>query len=195
MLDTSTLTDLALQSYQHYLNVDEALRYQRFVRRERQRQFLAGRVLLRRSLGQLLKVPHTSLRLIEQRNNAPLLDWPDSPDIGFSLSHSGNWVACAVSATSRLGLDIELLNPARDFSALALHVFDAEENACLNQQDQADRMHDFYRLWTSKEAHIKLNVPSAQCIQLAHTELSITLCSARQLTATPQLLQTSLSVE
>ncbi|MFZ6758559.1 4'-phosphopantetheinyl transferase family protein [Undibacterium sp. Ji50W] len=189
------ITDIDLAAYLPWLSKNEVLRYQRFVKRERQRQFLAGRVLLRQSLSQLLDVPVSTLQLTERPGNAPRLDFPACPELGFSLSHSGNWLACAVSADSRLGLDIELLNPDRDFSALALQAFDAAENAWLHQQDAGSRVRDFYQLWTSKEAHIKLNVASAECLHFQHPELSITLCSARQFTSPPQLLHIGLSAE
>ncbi|MBC3919843.1 4'-phosphopantetheinyl transferase superfamily protein [Undibacterium sp. CY18W] len=199
-MDSSLIEDRELACYISWLGPTELQRYQRFVRPERQRQFLLGRILLRQSLSQLLDVPVSALQLTECPGNAPQLDFPVCPDLGFSLSHSGNWVACALSASTRLGLDIELLNPDRDFSALALHAFDAAENAWLQQQDAGNRMHDFYRLWTSREAHIKLNaklnaelnVENAECLHFPHPELSITLCSAEQLTSSPQLLHIDL---
>lgn len=184
------ISDIDLAGYFPWLSTSEVLRYERFIKKERQRQFLAGRVLLRLALGQLLDLPASTLQLTERPGNAPQLDFPACPDLGFSLSHSGNWVACAVSTSTRLGLDIELLDPDRDFSALALHAFDAAENAWLQQQDAGNRVRDFYQLWTSKEARIKLNAANAsaeQCIHFPHPELSIMLCSAGQLTPPPQL--------
>ncbi|WP_422975892.1 4-phosphopantetheinyl transferase [Undibacterium sp. Ji49W] len=198
-MDSSLIEDRELACYTSWLGPTELQRYQRFVRSERQRQFLLGRILLRHSLSQLLDVPVSVLQLTERPGNAPQLDFPVCPDLGFSLSHSGNWVACALSASTRLGLDIELLNPDRDFPALALHAFDAAdavENAWLQQQDVGNRMHDFYRLWTSREARIKLNaklnMENAECLHFPHPELSITLCSAGQLTSPPQLLHIDL---
>ncbi|MFZ6767714.1 4'-phosphopantetheinyl transferase family protein [Undibacterium sp. Di26W] len=194
-MDSSLVNDGELACYTSWFTPTELQRYQGFVRRERQWQFLVGRILLRQSLSQLLGVPASTLQLTERPGNAPQLDFPAYPDLGFSLSHSGNWVACAVSTSTRLGLDIELLDPDRDFSALALHAFDAVDNAWLQQQDAASRVRDFYQLWTSKEAHIKLNVTSAECLHFQHPELSITLCSARQFTSPPQLLHIGLSAE
>ncbi|PXX47559.1 4'-phosphopantetheinyl transferase family protein [Undibacterium pigrum] len=195
LLSLHTLTDSVLVNFLPWLSESEVQRYQRFIRPERQRQFLAGRILLRQALARLLDMSATELELIEQAGNAPRLVRPELSDAGFSLSHSGPWVACAVSASTKLGLDIEMLNPERDFSALALQAFNADENAWLAQQDAGNRLHDFYQLWTTKEAQIKLNQKSMQCVHLPHPELSITLCSSRRLTSAPQLLQISLSAK
>ncbi|MCH8620662.1 4'-phosphopantetheinyl transferase superfamily protein [Undibacterium sp. TS12] len=195
LVDSSSIKDRELTCYTSWLAPTELRRYRCFVRPERQRQFLIGRVLLRQRLSQLLEVPVDVLQLTERPGNAPQLDFPAFPDIGFSLSHSGNWIGCALSSNNKLGLDIELLNPDRDFSALALHAFDAEESVWINQQDADNRMHAFYQLWTKKEAQIKLNLPCAQCLQLPHHALSITLCSDRQFVSPPLLLQVGLSAE
>ncbi|MBI3285472.1 MAG: 4'-phosphopantetheinyl transferase superfamily protein [Burkholderiales bacterium] len=182
-----------LAPYLAWLSAGETERYQRFVRRERQRQFLLGRILLRQALSPLLQIPAGKLSLTEQSGRAPRLDgWPD---IGFSISHSGAWLACAVSATTGLGLDIERLNPARDFHALAQHAFDADEIAWLQARPAASLAADFYRLWSSKEARFKVGAPGAHCLQLPHPELAIALCSAQPLAQTPSLLRTSLSPE
>lgn len=195
LLSLHALTEVVLANFLPWLTESEVQRYRRFIRPERRQQFLAGRIILRRALAQLLDMPATELEVIEQAGNAPRLGQPELSDVGFSLSHSGQWVACAVSGNTKLGLDIEMLNPERDFSALALQAFNADENTWLAQQDAGNRLHDFYQLWTAKEAQIKLNQASVQCVHLPHPELSITLCSSRQLTSAPQLLQTSLSAE
>ncbi|MBI3728161.1 MAG: 4'-phosphopantetheinyl transferase superfamily protein [Burkholderiales bacterium] len=195
LLSLHAVNDAGLSVFLPWLSSSEVQRYQRFIRPERQRQFLVGRILLRQALSGLLGLPATELEVIEQPGNAPRLNDPELTHAGFSLSHSGSWVACAVSANSKLGLDIELLNPDRDFSALALQAFNADENDWLAQQDASDRVRDFYQLWTTKEAQIKLNVVSAQCMQFVHPELSITLCSDKQFASTPQLLLSSLSAK
>ncbi|MES2039443.1 MAG: 4'-phosphopantetheinyl transferase superfamily protein [Pseudomonadota bacterium] len=195
LLSLRALSDADLSGFLPWLSSSEVQRYQRFIRPERQRQFVAGRILLRQALSSLLGLPATELELIEQPGNAPRLNNPELTHAGFSLSHSGSWVACAVSATSKLGLDIELLNPDRDFSALALQAFNANENAWLAQQDADNRACDFYQLWTAKEAQIKLNVASAQCMHFPHPELSITLCSDKRFTSQPQFLPSSLSAK
>ncbi|MFZ6775329.1 4'-phosphopantetheinyl transferase family protein [Undibacterium sp. Ji83W] len=195
LLSLRALNDVDLSAFLPWLSSSEVQRYQHFIRPERQQQFLAGRILLRQALSSLLGLPASELELTEQPGSAPRLNNPELTHAGFSLSHSGPWVACAVSATSKLGLDIELLNSGRDFSALALQAFNTDENAWLAQQDAGNRVRDFYQLWTTKEAQIKLNAASAQCMHFPHPELSVTLCSDTRFASPPQFLLSSLSAK
>lgn len=182
LLDGRTVSDKQLLPCICWLNPDELQRYQRFLRHERQRQFLLGRILLRFALGKLLDVAPSSISLSERLGHAPLLN-RDGPVPGFSLSHSGPWVGCAVSEQSVLGLDIELLDGTRDLLALAEQVFDVNECALLKEKEDAERVAAFYTLWSTKEARYKLASTSASdavphCITFPHTDISIVLCSA-----------------
>jgi 4'-phosphopantetheinyl transferase len=184
LLDSRSIGDDALASLTAWLNPAEMQRYQRFVRRERQRQFVIGRVMLRQALGQLLGMPAGAISLIEQPGNAPRLELAGSAGVGFSISHSAAWIGCAVSDGNALGLDIEVIDPSRDLAELAAQAFDADENALLAAWPEADRARNFYQRWSAKEARFKLNSASAHCTQLFHPELSVALCSAQPLAAT-----------
>jgi 4'-phosphopantetheinyl transferase len=102
----------------------------------------------------------------------------------FSLSHSGRWVACALSADTPLGLDIEMLDSGRDVLALAAQAFGAGAASRLAALPPAARSGAFYRLWSEREALYKLgDCPAPACVSLAHADLSIVLCSAQPLAA------------
>lgn len=195
LVDGRDLSDADLAGFRALLDAGEALRHQRFVRPERQRQFLIGRVLLRQAVGRLMGVaPHT-VRLGERVGQAPLLTLDDATLAlpFFSISHSGRWVACAVSADTALGLDIEVIDAARDLVALAGHAFGAASAAALAALPDAARAARFYRLWSEHEARYKLGECAAPvCVSLAHPELSVVLCSALALACPPPLRPTTL---
>jgi 4'-phosphopantetheinyl transferase len=173
LIDLRAIGDAELAGYLRWLGPTEAARHQRFVRPQRRRQFLAGRVLLRRMLGQLLAMSPNQIELIEQPGQAPLLDCAQA-NPGFSLSHSGPWVGCAVSAETGLGLDIEVVNLERDIDALAEQAFSAANVASLKRLPMAARAPAFYRMWTEQEALCKLGpCEQASCISLQHPTLSI----------------------
>jgi len=72
----------------------------------------------------------------------------DRDDLFFSLSHSGKYVVCAV-ADCEIGVDLELVSPIRP----------AVMRRCFTPQEQAWIENDpvrFTRLWTMKEAYMKL---------------------------------------
>ena len=183
LADGRTVADEALAACFDWLNPDEKIRYAGFVRPERQRQFLLGRVLLRLALSRLLAVSPAGIFLTERAGFAPRLHCT-GPAPGFSLSHSGAWVACAISADCALGLDIEILDATRDFGGLAGQAFSADELVWFDAQPPAQRVAAFYQLWSRKEANFKLDSVTgasvnACCVSIVDPALSIVLCSAR----------------
>ncbi len=193
MVDADAVTDAELQRWRGWLSADEMARHQRFVRAQRQRQFVVGRVLLRAALGRLLGVMPQEIRLEERVGNAPQLTAPvvSGMQPGFSISHSGRWVACAVSAQTALGLDIEMMDGARDLNALAAQAFDSGEMLHwerLQGLPAPQRVEGFYRLWSEKEARFKLGVAAGgHCVLLPHAELSVALCSEQPLDQPPAI--------
>jgi 4'-phosphopantetheinyl transferase len=176
LLDADALTDEALASYFAWLDASERERLARFQRPARRSQFLVGRVLARLALGHVLGVEPSVIRLQDRPGSAPLLLSPLTPAAGFSISHSGRWVACAVSSGSKLGLDIEVVDENRDIDALAAQAFDADQQAWLAARPPATQVRDFYSLWSRAEAQFKLGVPAGSRFDLSTPELAIVLC-------------------
>lgn len=73
----------------------------------------------------------------------------------FNVSHSGNHGLIALSATRRLGVDVEERVPKRRLGLLIEEVMGRDEQAELASLQGAERLRRFYRLWTFKEALIK----------------------------------------
>lgn len=181
LIDSRNLNAATVAAFEEWLGASERVRLAAFVRSERRRQFVLGRALLRCALAPLLGAAPTSIPLIERRGQAPLLDWPVSELPHFSVSHSGAWIACAVSSGTALGLDIERRDATRDIHGLAAQTFDADQQAMLARLPPAQRVEAFYRLWSTAEARHKLGAPVAYEAVLAHPALSIVLCSAQPL--------------
>lgn len=73
----------------------------------------------------------------------------------FNFSHSGELVVVAVSPTRPVGVDVEKMKPDRDFLAIAVRAFGAEEVAAVRAATPADRAAVFYRHWVRHEARLK----------------------------------------
>ena len=187
LADTSALDADWFVAGLGWLNDAERLRHERFVRAERRRQFVAGRVLLRMALGTLLDIAPLEIALTERPGNAPALAFPKRPGLGLSISHSGQWVACAVSLGGPVGLDIERIDPARDVLAIAEQAFGPEAAGQLRALDAAERVDAFYRMWCRHEAHIKLGCASAHDVFHAFPGLAIVLSSTRALNVEPTM--------
>lgn len=75
----------------------------------------------------------------------------EAPELAFSVSHSGDWWACAFG-DAPLGLDLERHAP-RPFLRLAARFFLPEEAEAVRAA--ADTAAAFYRIWCAKEAVLK----------------------------------------
>lgn len=187
LLDARTLTAEALESFTSWLDDSERERLARFVRPARRRQFLAGRALARRALGSVLGLAPPHVCLAERPGTGPALALSRFTEAGFSISHSGFWIACAVSATCSVGLDVEVVDSSRNIEALAAQVFDEKQRIWLAARPSHTRVHDFYVMWSTLEASFKLGMTSAATFDLSRPDLSVVLCCENQLTTQPAL--------
>ncbi|PFH12590.1 4'-phosphopantetheinyl transferase [Collimonas sp. PA-H2] len=158
LLDANALADADCDRFLACLSEPELLRYRRFLRPLRQREFLLGRILLRFAVAQLAGIAFEAVELIERQGRAPQLRLPVACPVmpQFSLSHSRGWVACATSADTPVGIDIEALDSGRDVEALARSAFSSAESNWLSGRPDAERVETFYALWSAKEALYKL---------------------------------------
>jgi 4'-phosphopantetheinyl transferase len=125
----------------------------------RRAQFIAGRLLLRRLLRQLL--PHTRTFSLSACDQGPprFEDRGQGvPPLHLALSHSGDWV-CAAAAPVPVGLDLETTqgrSRPRDWLALAEMAGSTAERAALTKLTTPSEQGLFFlRLWTLKEAWFK----------------------------------------
>jgi 4'-phosphopantetheinyl transferase len=187
LADIDTVGETVLASYASWLGASERHRCERFVRAQRRRQFIVGRALLRLMLARLLGLAPADVALDERPGNAPVLVGASSPAVGFSISHSGPWVACAASLESAVGLDIERIDAGRDILALAEQAFDPATAAAVRACTGEARVQAFYRHWCLYEAGIKLAQASAADHVYMRSGLVLALRCARPLAVAPRL--------
>ena len=147
------------------LDDDERARAARFLRREDAVRHAATRAALREALGARLGRPARELRFIRDDAGRPRL--ADAFDAGridarridalvdFNVSHSGAFALIALSATRRVGIDIEARRERFDWRAVASSVFGPGETAYLESLPDASQSDAFYDAWTAKEALVK----------------------------------------
>lgn len=106
------------------------------------------------SVSQVLELLEGPLELVMdygERGKPYLREYP----IFFNLSHSGEYVFCAIS-DREIGVDIQQFRPTDEFR-LARRFFSEEERQALEKYlDRMEQRKMFYRLWTRKEAYGKL---------------------------------------
>ncbi|WP_050475894.1 4'-phosphopantetheinyl transferase family protein [Herbaspirillum rhizosphaerae] len=198
LLNGERVSDARLASLAASLGHGERERHARFLRPQRAREFLLGRMLLRHAAHTMLGDAATGIAVTEREGHAPLLAFPAphaSSAFHFSLSHSRGWIACIASTVCHVGLDIEDTSRPRDIAATGAAAFDTEEMEWMMQQPEQQRLAAFYRLWGCKEALYKLAGNRGQddtlsdtgngwnCRAIPHERLAICLCSAASLDA------------
>lgn len=80
--------------------------------------------------------------------NAPL-------PLDFNLSHSGDWMVCAVSAGVPVGVDVEHTARKRDVMRLARRFYSVKEVKALEALAENEQRSSFFDLWTLKESAVK----------------------------------------
>ena len=126
-------------------------------RGQRYREFLQSRLLLRHALSDVVagRLSPGDWRITERSGQPPLIE--ETLELGwhYSLSHSRNWIAIALSNRAPCGVDLEYHRDRRNLLELAGHWFHPEEARALADQTDTRQLATFYRFWTLKEALIK----------------------------------------
>lgn len=110
--------------------------------------------LLRFSLCRELGLPIESTGCLcvgYEENGKPFLK--DYPELFFNLSHSGEYVVCAI-AREPVGVDIQKHTGIRE--RLADRFFTEEDKKRLTECKEQERESLFFRMWSIKESYIKL---------------------------------------
>jgi 4'-phosphopantetheinyl transferase len=122
----------------------------RYVRPVDTQRSLMGELMVRTILGRRLQVAGNSLVIDYSDKGKPHLK--HHPGIHFNISHSGQWVVCAISAQP-VGIDVEVIRPYK--LKIAKRFFSPEEYGNLMNKDENERIGYFFELWTLKESYLK----------------------------------------
>ncbi|MEY4768594.1 MAG: hypothetical protein RL637_1233 [Pseudomonadota bacterium] len=119
----------------------------------KQRQ-LAVRIWLRKILAKQLMYSAKQLRFAKTDEGKPYLI--DFPEIAFNLSHSDHIMLLAISDIGEVGIDIEFPKLApRNFAAIVNKCFSISEQFYWQNLAESEKIAEFYRFWTAKEAFVK----------------------------------------
>ena len=135
------------------LSASEKQRLDGFNSESRRLRYAAGRWLARVLVAAARGIAPEAVALeIDAQGRSSVAD---DGRLGLSISHCGDWVACAL-ADGPVGIDIELTQrPRGDLLALAAIVHSAAQCEELAVLQGAARLRRFYQLWTLKEAALK----------------------------------------
>ena len=123
----------------------------RFCFIEDAKRSLYGEILVRYLACYKFGINNDDIKMLFNEYGKPYIE--DYPDFHFNLSHSGQWIVCAISKEN-IGIDIEQIKPI-DIS-VAERFFDPLEYKAIIDTGNDMRLVAFYKFWTLKESYIKL---------------------------------------
>jgi 4'-phosphopantetheinyl transferase len=135
------------------LDREEQQRAERFKVNSAREQFVISHGFVRLTLARYLPYPPQALRFRTTANGKPELDM--TTDLAFNLSHTEGAAALALTASRRIGVDIERIRENLDPVELAARFFSPSEAAWLRIQPVSAQFPAFFSCWTAKEAYIK----------------------------------------
>ncbi len=148
LLISSNIQDFNLQEALGEISASRREKALKFKHEQGQRECVLAYLLLKRALKEVYGMDGNP-EMVEQEGGKPLLK--DHPEIHFNLSHCKSAVACAIG-DEPVGVDVERVRKYDD--SLARHVLNGKELEEVEASD--DKARAFIRLWTKKEALLKL---------------------------------------
>lgn len=110
---------------------------------------LVGAALARHMIWETFRIPVSQQQIACGPYGKPYLR--DYPNAHFNISHSGQYVACAVADWS-VGIDVQVIGAYRP--DVAVRVCSEGELAKIETSDNLAT--EFTKLWTQKEAYLKM---------------------------------------
>ena len=151
---TGDMTDVEFEETRLLLSPQERARCDRLLFRHDQRDFAAAHALLRGALSFHTGEPPGSWLFTVDARGKPHLA-PCSSRWEFNISHTRGLVACALSATGPVGVDVEAIDRAVHADAIVDSYFTQSEAAAIRRcRDRVERRARFFELWTLKEAYL-----------------------------------------
>jgi len=136
------------------LNTAEKEKASAYKLEQEQQRRIISRAALRILLGKYILLPPEKIEFLKMPDHKPFVRNADNIDLHYNLSHSGDWVAIAIS-DKPVGIDVESIDPNFNFKELMPTYFSDYETRFIIHSGQPPE--NFYTMWTRKEAVLKAN--------------------------------------
>ncbi len=160
----------------HCVSEEKKERINRYHRFEDAQRALLGDILARYAICKRVGIRNRDLAFETNAYGKPLLR--ELTGIHFNISHSGNWVICAIDDNA-VGVDVEMIKPI-DLE-IAERFFSRDEYRYLMNQPEEMKLKCFYMFWTLKESYIKtegkgLSIPlNSFTIKLENNDIKLAI--------------------
>lgn len=157
-------------TYETWLSDQERSRYERIRLSQHRQEYLVAHALLRSCLSRYSeRQPRDWVFSTNDYGRPELSEASGLLPLRFNLSHTTDLVACAVTRSADVGVDVEYTARKGNLAVIAKASFAPEELADLDALTEMAWRDRFFDLWTLKEAYIKargmgLSLPLQQCV-------------------------------
>ena len=153
---TESLNEPALAAAHALLSSEERSRFDRYRLARDRRDYAAAHALLRTSLSYYSDVePQAWTFDVGPYGKPELTIRAGLAGLAFNLSHARGIVACAITHSAAVGIDVTRTDAAFDCSSIASRCLSPDESVQLDARPPRDRSARFMELWALKEAYTK----------------------------------------
>lgn len=145
------ISELELNNLTIYIDAEKKYKINRFVNKKDKIRSLISEILIRNIIFENLNINNRDIIFEKNEQGKPNLK--GYSDFNFNLSHSGDFVVCAVD-DKPIGIDIEKIKSI-DYNGIAQSFFSKDEYDFISKGDLQTQVDKFYEIWTLKESYIK----------------------------------------
>ena len=139
------------------LSAAEKARSEEFSHFRARKNYIASHGFLHSVLSYYLHTPPADISFTHDEKGKPSISESlNLQQVQFNLSHSQNLAMLAVCREQSLGIDIEYGQRNNDWTGIARRFFTPNEQQALFALPKAQQKDAFYKIWTRKEAHMKV---------------------------------------
>jgi len=143
----------ALPLLEPCLDAKDRERAARFHFAEDRARYILGRGLARNILGLYLQRAPERIEIDSTDRGQPY--FPGDETMRFSITHTHDLVAIALTANVRVGIDIEYMERKLNLKDLAERILSAKDFSEFQALPKPEKQEAFFRVWTRKEAYLK----------------------------------------
>lgn len=115
---------------------------------------LIGQIMTKQIVSNETLIPKENILISKTKFGKPIIKRPSGSNLDISISHSGNYLVIGICDIGKVGIDIELLKNI-DFRVFKNCLSVDEERYINSGKEVAQRLANFYEIWTRKEACLK----------------------------------------
>lgn len=140
-----------LHKISEFIHREKKIKIQKLNHKEDKIRTLIGEVLIRNIIKENLAISNEDIVFEINRYGKPFLR--DNPNFNFNISHSGNYVVCAIDHKP-IGIDIEKIISI-EYKSISKNFFTSKELNFIMEENLNNQLNKFYEIWTLKESYVK----------------------------------------